>query len=102
MYRRLGDGSNREIVSFRSCVRASGRGEAKLRAGVRRCASCGWGFRRPNVLRVLVRVRVPVLPGVSPIEFVFSDPPFAGYKVRRGTQRTSESKESAVSASKAA
>ena len=40
--------------------------------------------------------------GVSPIEFVFSDPPFAGYKVRRGTQRTSESKESAVSASKAA
>ena len=27
---------NREIVSFRSCVRASGRGEAKLRVGVNR------------------------------------------------------------------
>ena len=28
-----------------------------------------------------VGVRVPVLPGVSPIEFVFSDPPFAGSEV---------------------
>ena len=27
--------SNREIVSFRSCVRASGRGEAKLRGRAR-------------------------------------------------------------------
>ena len=27
---------DREIVSFRSCVRASGRGEAKLRVGVNR------------------------------------------------------------------
>ena len=36
---------------FVSCVRASGRGEAKLRAGVRRCSSWGWGFRLANVLR---------------------------------------------------
>ena len=34
-----GSETNREVVSFRSCVRASGRGEAKLRAGVRGCAS---------------------------------------------------------------
>ena len=33
--RRFGGESNREIVSFRSCVRASGRGEAKLRERVR-------------------------------------------------------------------
>ena len=35
VHRRLGGESNREIVSFRSCVRASGRGEAKLRERVR-------------------------------------------------------------------
>ena len=51
--------SNREIVSFRSCVRASGRGEAKLCALARRCCFRGWVAKLGKVLR-LPRLPVPL------------------------------------------
>ena len=50
---------DREIVSFRACERANGRGEAKLRVGARRCSSHGWGSAPRRVLRAAVRPAVP-------------------------------------------
>ena len=52
--------SNREIVSFRSCVRASGRGEAKLCALARRCCFRGWVAKLGKVLRLPVPVPLPM------------------------------------------
>ena len=52
---------NQEIGfgSVRSCVRAFGRGEAKLCGRVRRCVSLRWAILAPKVLRRSVPRSVP-------------------------------------------
>ena len=76
-------------------MRASGRGEAKLRVGVIRQEARDPRRKKDSGAAAPVPHRAVVF-----LEMVFFFEGFAGYKVRCGTQRNSESLVPTVSASK--